>query len=81
MVDGYGERDNMAIYTTTEKLEAVQSAIMACLTSQELSTEAGSVMRARLDFLVAYEQKLLAQYDMDAAVGGFQNKVKFVRPI
>jgi hypothetical protein len=71
----------MAILTTTEKLEAVQSAILACLTSQELSTEAGSVMRARLDFLVAYEGKLLETYNIENSVGGFQNKVKFVRPI
>jgi hypothetical protein len=46
-----------------------------------LSTEAGSVMRARLDFLVSYEAKLLEEYQIETSVGGFQNKVKFVRPI
>jgi len=71
----------MAVKTLVERIEEVQQAITECLTSQELTTQAGSVMRARLDFLTKYERQLLDQYELEQAgsTGGFQNKVRFRR--
>lgn len=71
----------MAVKTLLERIEEVQASITQVLTSQTLSTQAGSVERARLDFLMKYEKDLLNQYDMlNATPGGFANKVRFTRP-
>lgn len=70
----------MAILTLVERIENVQSAIQEVLTSQELTTQAGSVVRARLDFLYKMERDLLNQYELTQRSGGFQNKVRFSRP-
>ena len=67
----------MAILTLVERIENVQSAIQEVLTSQELTTQAGSVVRARLDFLYKMERDLLNQYELSTRAGGFQNKVRF----
>lgn len=71
----------MAIKTLVERIEEVQAAISEVMTSQELTTQAGTVARARLDFLTAYERKLLDQYELQQAMssGGFRNKVRFVK--
>jgi len=69
----------MAIKTLVERIEEVQAAISEVLTSQELTTQAGSVVRARLDFLYKMEKDLLDQYDLINSPGGFQNKVRFSR--
>jgi hypothetical protein len=69
----------MAILTLIERIENVQSAIQEVLTSQELTTQAGSVVRARLDFLYKMERDLLNQYELLNRAGGFQNKVRFSR--
>lgn len=69
----------MAIKTLEERIEEVQAAISEVLTSQELTTQAGSVVRARLDYLMKYEKDLLDQYDLLNSPGGFQNKVRFRR--
>ena len=73
----------MAVKTTLEQLEEVQTAITACLTSQELTGPHGSVVRARLEAMTAREQVLLKRYyeeQASGAEGGFVNKVKFARP-
>ena len=77
------EEINMAIKTLVERIEEVQASISEVLTSQELSTQGGSVARARLDFLTKYEARLLDEYELQqaAASGGFMNKVRFRRPI
>lgn len=67
----------MAILTLVERIEDVQAAIQDVLTSQELTTQAGSVVRARLDFLYKMERDLLNQYELMNRPGGFQNKVRF----
>ena len=67
----------MAILTLVERIEDVQAAIQDVLTSQELTTQAGSVVRARLDFLYKMERDLLNQYELTNRPGGFQNKVRF----
>jgi hypothetical protein len=74
----------MAVKTTLEQLEEVQSAITACLTSQELSGPHGTVVRARLEALHAREEVLLKRYyeeQASGAEGGFANKVQFGRPV
>jgi len=69
----------MAIKTLVERIEEVQAAISEVLTSQELTTQAGSVVRARLDYLYKLERDLLNQYELSNRTGGFQNKVRFSR--
>jgi len=69
----------MAIKTLVERIEEVQAAISEVLTSQELTTQAGSVVRARLDYLYKMEKQLLDQYELSTRTGGFQNKVRFSR--
>jgi len=69
----------MAILTLEERIENVQTAIQEVLSSQELTTQAGSVVRARLDFLYKMERDLLNQYELLNRPGGFQNKVRFSR--
>ncbi|MFC1884661.1 hypothetical protein ACFL2O_07815 [Thermodesulfobacteriota bacterium] len=56
------EGAQMAVKTTLEQLEEVQAAITEVLTSQELSSSSGRVVRANLDALRAYEKELLARY-------------------
>ena len=67
--------------TLLEKIESVQAAIEEVLTSQSLSTQNGTVERARLDFLVKYEEQLIQKYETEKAwaQGGFQNLVSFKR--
>ncbi len=73
----------MAIKTLVERIEMIQASIEEVLTSQSLSTQGGSVERARLDFLTKYEARLLDEYALQQAApsGGFMNKVRFKRPI
>lgn len=70
----------MAIKTLEERIEEVQGAISEVLTSQELTTQAGSVVRARLDYLMKLERDLLNQYELLQSPSGFQTKVRFRRP-
>lgn len=52
----------MAVKTTLEQLEEVQEAITEVMTSQELGSADGRVVRAQLDALTRREEKLLARY-------------------
>lgn len=70
----------MAIKTLEERIEEVQAAISEVLTSQELTTQAGSVVRARLDYLMKMEKDLLNQYELLQSPSGFQTKVRFRNP-
>ena len=60
----------MALKTTLEQLEEVQAAITEVMTSQELSGEAGRVVRAGLDSLQRREESLLIRYKAEQGTGG-----------
>jgi hypothetical protein len=60
----------MALKTTLEMLEEVQEAITEVLTSQEMSGEHGSVVRARLSALNDREEMLLARYKAEQLASG-----------
>ena len=73
----------MAIKTTLEQLEEVQTAITKCLAAQSMGAGDKSVMRARLDFLQQREDTLLSRYKEESATGsggGMFNKVQFNDP-
>lgn len=57
----------MALKTTLEQLEECQEAITNVMTSQELSGEHGSVVRARLAALNAREEMLLKRYKAESS--------------
>ncbi len=70
----------MAIKTTQEQLEEVQTAITNCLQAQNVSMADKTIMRARLDFLQKREDVLLRRYREETAGGsggGMFNKVAF----
>lgn len=60
----------MAIKTDEEMLEYVQAAKIECLTAQELGTENGRVVRARLEALNMLEEQYLARIRRKNKTGG-----------
>jgi len=60
----------MAIKSTLEQLEEVQSAITAVMSGQSYSISGRSVTKADLDVLQAREDKLLMRYRREQGTGG-----------
>ncbi|MBN1105803.1 MAG: hypothetical protein JXL84_20505 [Deltaproteobacteria bacterium] len=60
----------MALKTTLEQLEEVQSAISAVMTSQEYTRGNRSLVRAKLADLEAREKSLLERYNAEQGTGG-----------
>lgn len=70
----------MAIKTTAEQLEEVQTAISECLKAQSMGAGDKTVMRALLSSLTAREEILLKRYNETAASTANKspwNKVSF----
>ena len=64
----------MAVKTTIEQLEEVQSAITKVLEAQSAGVGDKNLQRARLDFLGDREEKLLARYRAEQGKGGIPAK-------
>jgi hypothetical protein len=60
----------VAIKTTEELLEAVQEAYLAALTAQELGTENGRVVKARLEVLSQQMEVLRDRLRREQGTGG-----------
>jgi len=60
----------MAVKTTLEQLEEVQTAISKVMNAQSGSRGDKTLQRARLDQLEAREEKLLLRYKAEQGTGG-----------
>jgi hypothetical protein len=73
----------MAIQTTLEQLEEVQTAITECLKAQSIGAADKNVLRASLASLTDRETMLMSRYKSELASGtsgGMFNKVRFDDP-
>lgn len=71
----------MAVKTTLEQLEEVQTAITAVMSGQAYSIGDRTFTRASLRSLQEREDRLLERYNAEQATeAGFMNKVSFKRP-
>lgn len=71
----------MAVKTTLEQLEEVQTAITAVMTGQSYSLGGRTLTRADLKALGERESMLLNRYRAEQATGSNINKVQFQRPV
>lgn len=70
--------------TDAELLTEIETAISACLTSQELRGPHGHVVRAQLKDLWAMHKEIKQRIEASDAAGtsgGFANKAQFARPV
>jgi hypothetical protein len=74
----------MAIKTTAEQLEEVQTAITECLKAQSVGAGDKTILRATLASLNAREETLLKRYTEETAAASNKspwNKVSFNDPV
>lgn len=69
----------MAVKTTLEQLEEVQTAITAVMVGQAYSIAGRSLSRANLSDLESREEKLLARYKQEQGSGGLTVNIAIPR--
>jgi len=65
----------MAVRTTLEQLEEVQTAITAVMSGQDITLDGKRIARANLDILHKREEILLARYKTEQGTGGLRVNV------